>query len=304
MDNSSFSRRSFIKGSGVTLAGATLLGGGVLSAFGTPLVPVQGNLTIQQVIDQIIATIPGGRLDSTVDTVKQGDAGKRCTGVVTTFMANAEVIKKAAAAGANFIITHEPTFYNHTDATDWLENDPVYQYKKKLITDTGLVLWRFHDYWHRHDPDGILEGFLEVTSWKKYQDAAKKNILTMPRATVEDIALYLKQTLNLQRPFIVGDPSMELTKVGLRLGASGGNSHLTLLGTGDVELLIVGEINEWETSEYVRDAVSAGLKRALLILGHQRSEEPGMKYLVGWMNRKFPDLKTTHVDAGDPFIGV
>lgn len=293
-------RRNFIKTTGASLAGATVLGTGMFPAWGNP-VPVQGDLTIQQVIEQIIATIPGGKLEQTVDTVKQGDASQKCTGVVTTFMDNAEVIKKAASLGANFIITHEPTFYNHLDSTDWLVNDPVYQYKKKLIADSGMVVWRFHDYWHRHRPDGITEGFLEAVDWKQYQQADKPNIMKVPAASVKDIALELKKKLDLKRPFIVGDASMQVTKVGLRLGASGGNSHITMLGQEDIELLVVGETNEWETPEYVRDAQTAGIRKALIILGHQRSEEPGMKYLEGWMAKKFPGIKTTHVESGDAF---
>jgi putative NIF3 family GTP cyclohydrolase 1 type 2 len=298
-------RRTFLKNTTASVAGATLLGSGVLSAWANPT-PVQGNLTIQQVIDQIIATIPGGPLSQTVDTIKQGDGSQKCAGVVTTFMDNAEVIKKAASLGANFIISHEPTFYNHLDNTDWLANDPVYQYKKKLIADNGIVVWRFHDYWHRHRPDGITEGFLETTGWKKYQskDSEKPNILSLPKASVKDIALELKKKLNLQRTFIVGDADMQTTKVGLRLGASGGMSQISMLSQEDIEVLISGEINEWETAEYARDAKTAGIRKALIIIGHQRSEEPGMKYLEGWMRKKFPDIKTTHVDSGDSFQAV
>lgn len=279
-----------------------MLGTGAFSAWASPK-PVQGNLTIQQVIDQIIATIPGGVLSQTVDTIKQGDGAQKCSGVVTTFMDNAEVIKKAAALGANFIITHEPTFYNHLDNTDWLANDPVYQYKKKLIADSGIVVWRFHDYWHRHRPDGITEGFLESVGWKKHQskEPEKPNVLQLPEASVKDIALELKKKMDLKRPFIVGDASMRVSKVGLRLGASGGMSQISMLSQEDIELLVVGEINEWETAEYVRDAQTAGIRKALIILGHQRSEEPGMKYLERWMRKKFPDIKTTHVDSGDSF---
>jgi putative NIF3 family GTP cyclohydrolase 1 type 2 len=295
-------RRTFLKNTTASVAGATLLGTGAFSAWAHPT-PVQGDLTIQQVIDQIIATIPGGKLEQTVDTIKQGEGSQKCTGVVTTFMDNAEVIKKAASLGANFIVSHEPTFYNHLDNTEWLENDPVYQYKKKLIADNGIVVWRFHDYWHRHRPDGITEGFLEEANWKKYQskDSEKPNLLTLPSASVKDIALELKKKLDLKRPFIVGDASMKVTKVGLRLGASGGASQINMLSKEDIELLVVGEINEWETAEYVRDAQTAGIRKAMIIIGHQRSEEPGMKYLVGWMNKKFPGLKTTHVVAGDSF---
>ncbi len=40
-------------------------------------------LTIQQVVDTIIAAIPGGRKPKTVDTVKTSDAAQPVKGVVT-----------------------------------------------------------------------------------------------------------------------------------------------------------------------------------------------------------------------------
>ena len=35
--------------------------------------------------------------------------------------ATPEVIREAAARGANLIITHEPTFFTHADGLAWLE---------------------------------------------------------------------------------------------------------------------------------------------------------------------------------------
>ena len=69
-------------------------------------------------------------------------------------------------------------------------------------------------------------------------------------------------------------------------------------------MLIVGEIDEWETSEYTRDALTQGRKRGLIITGHANSEEPGMKWVVDWLQPKFPGVTITHVPVGDPFIFV
>ncbi len=43
------------------------------------------------------------------------------TGIVTTMFATIDVLEKAIAVGANFIIVYDPTFYNHADETDWLK---------------------------------------------------------------------------------------------------------------------------------------------------------------------------------------
>ena len=51
-------------------------------------------------------------------------------GVVSTFMATVDVIRQAIDLGANFIITHEPTWFSGADDTEWLSDDPVYLEKK------------------------------------------------------------------------------------------------------------------------------------------------------------------------------
>src|SRR5512133_1793041 len=108
---------------------------------------------VHEVIDTILKEVPGAPLVETVDTIKCGDGSTQVTGIVTTFIATADVLRRAANQGANFVITHEPTFFNHLDQVEWLESDPVYRAKRDLIEETGLVIWRFHDQWHMYQPD-------------------------------------------------------------------------------------------------------------------------------------------------------
>lgn len=69
-------------------------------------------MNAQQVVDTIIAysEIPF-KLVETCDRYISGLPETEVTGVVTTFMATVDVIKKAAELGSNMIITHEPTYF-------------------------------------------------------------------------------------------------------------------------------------------------------------------------------------------------
>lgn len=249
----------------------------------------------------IISYIPGGKLSKTVDTVKSGDPTQRVTGIATTFLATAEVIQQAADKNVNLIITHEPTYYNHYDETDWLKNDAVYQFKRRLLEDNGIVVWRFHDYWHLHQPDGILHGFLKQVGWEAYEDQDRENICVIPATTLGELARFFKEKLNLHRPFMTGDPDMKCRQIGLLLGAMGGRHHMRMLSTEDIEVLVVGETPEWETCEYVRDASFAGMQKGLIVLGHAVSEEPGMQWLVEWLQPKVAEVPVYHMPAKDPF---
>jgi putative NIF3 family GTP cyclohydrolase 1 type 2 len=257
--------------------------------------------TVQDVIDQIIEAIPGGPLEDTVDTIKAGDPSQPVTGIVTTFLATRAVVQRAAELGANLIITHEPVYYGHRDEVDWLEDDPVYQAKRRLIDEHQIVIWRFHDYWHRHRPDGIITGVLRELGWEVYADPDQPWLCDIPPVSLADLADQVKDRLSIGTVRLTGDPDMVCRRVVLAVGAPGGRLQMMALRQDDVDAAVCGEINEWETNEYVRDAVHAGIDKGLVVIGHANSEEAGMKYLVEWLEPRLPGVPIAHVPAGDPF---
>lgn len=140
---------------------------------------------------------------------------------------------------------------------------------------------------------------LNKLGWEEYANPQEMKLLTVPpneRHTVRTIAAHLKSNLEIESMLLAGDPYMTVNKIGLLPGASGGRSHIGLFGNKDIDLLIVGETNEWETNEYVRDAVDMGFAKALIITGHQKSEEAGMITVVEILRRAFPDLQVLLIE--------
>ena len=255
-------------------------------------------LTIQEIIDGILAETPYKAGDDTVDTVKTGNPRDALTGIVTTFLASYEVLEKTVKAGANFVITHEPTFYNHRDETEWLGHDPVYLAKRRFIDEHKLVIWRFHDYWHRHQPDGITTGVVRALGWEPILEQGNPSFCNLPSMTLSATAAHVKKKLGASGLRIIGNPEMVCKRAALLLGACGGKPQIETLGRPDVDVLICGEIHEWETNEYVRDAISLGQKKALLVAGHAASEEAGMCYLAERLRERIP-VPVTHIPTGD-----
>ena len=70
-------------------------------------------LTAREVIDRIKANVGVPWTEPTVDTFKAGDPETPVKGIALTMMATLDVLQRAAAAGQNLVITHEPTFYDH-----------------------------------------------------------------------------------------------------------------------------------------------------------------------------------------------
>ncbi|MBD2755457.1 Nif3-like dinuclear metal center hexameric protein [Spirosoma validum] len=264
----------------------------------------QQPMTVGQVMDLILKTIPGAPFAKTVDTLKSGTSSQKVTGIVSTMFATTEVIEKAAAAGANFIIVHEPTFYNHADETDWLKDDAVFRHKHELLTKHGIAVWRFHDYWHSHRPDGIYAGVLKALDWTKQADEKTPSIITLPATPLSQIITHAKDKLGIKQVRVVGDMTQSCQRVLLLVGASGGRNQIAAIERTKPDVVLCGESSEWETPEYVRDARRQGQKLSLVILGHIMSEAAGMEWLVSWLQPKIPGIKVSYIPSGNPFTYV
>lgn len=260
----------------------------------------QQGWTVQQVIDLIVKAVPNSPFPQTVDTIKAGSGDQKITGIVTTMFATCEVITEAAKLGANFIIAHEPTFYSHTDVTDWLSNSDVYQYKLDLLNKNKMTVWRCHDYVHSLRPDGVMEGVLKQLDWKKYSDANMPGLLSMPPASLEKLIAEMKSKLGIAELRYIGDPAQVVKKVALMPGAAGGRAQISVIRNANPDLLVVGEISEWETAEYVRDARFMGKPTALVVLGHALSEEPGSEWMAGWLGPQLTGIPIHHIAAKNP----
>ena len=255
--------------------------------------------SIQDVIDLCMEVAPNVSAASTVDTVKVGDPSQEVRGVATTFLATYEVILRAIRFGVNLIITHEPTFYNHLDETHWLATDPVYEAKRRLLEENGVVVWRNHDYWHARDPDGIATGVLRLLGWTGYAQPDNPQRCVIPATPLSQLSVFMKRRFGAQRVRVMGPPALPCERVGLLVGAVGGRRQIEALG--GVDVLVVGEVREWETTEYVRDGAWNDQPRGLIVVGHALSEEPGMQYLAEWLKPRIPGVQVRHIPTGDPF---
>jgi putative NIF3 family GTP cyclohydrolase 1 type 2 len=259
--------------------------------------------TVQDVINIILKEIPGAPFYKTVDTLKSGSADQQVSGIVSTMFATVKVIEQAAKLNANFIIAHEPTFYNHTDDTNWVQNSSIVKQKQELLKKYNMAVWRFHDYWHSYRPDGIRTGFLKSVGWLSYYQPGKQ-VMQIPAKSLKDLAAHLKATLNIAHVRVIGDLAQPCQRIALLPGASGGQAQMSLAEKEKPDVLVVGEVHEWETAEYIRDARLLGSNIALIVLGHSVSEEAGMEWLVEWLQPKIREIKITHIASEDPFVWI
>jgi putative NIF3 family GTP cyclohydrolase 1 type 2 len=280
------------------------LAGIVALLCSTSAVAQEKRVTARDVIARVQQQVEVPWAAETVDTFKAGDPDTAVTGIAVTMMATMDVLQRAAASGKNLIITHEPTFYNHLDKLDVLEqkeNDPVLAAKLAFIAKHNLVVWRFHDHWHRRKPDGVVAGMVHALGWGKYQDAKNEHLFTIPETTVENLSVDLKAKLSTHAMRVVADPHQKVKRVALVPGSSGFARETHALEMPDVDVLLTGEPREWETVEYVADAVTEKKRKGLIILGHIPSEQAGMEECTRWLKTFVSEVPTEFVPAADPF---
>jgi putative NIF3 family GTP cyclohydrolase 1 type 2 len=273
-----------------------------IGLLGEPSMGQNKKPTAQEIVSAIQAHIGIPWMEKTVDTFKAGNPDTPVTGIAVTMMATLDVLQRAAASGQNLVITHEPTFYNHLDVPEGMEeSDPVWKEKREFIEKHGMVVWRFHDHWHRMKPDGIMAGMVHAMAWEKYQQKENPYLLTMPETTLEALAADVAKKLDSAVVRVVGEPGMKVTRIAFSPGSAGFVRETHALEMEKVEVLLVGETREWETVEYTADAVTEGRRKALIVIGHVPSEQAGMEECARWLKTFVKNVPIELVPTKQPF---
>ncbi len=256
--------------------------------------------TVGQIMDLFINDVPGGLIPNTVDVLHAGDRDMQVTGIITTMFATVEVIRKAIDLNANFIIPHEPTYYNHAGKADWVEGLDIYKFKSELLKKHNIAIWRNHDHIHRHFPDGVRSGVISKLGWDKYFDPKNNQVVVIPEIPLEKLIEHIKQKLGITMLRYMGDLAQPCRKILFNPGFNTGSIVIPVIEREKPDVVLGGEFHEWETPEYVRDLQLSGHPISMVIMGHADSEEPGSEYMAQWLKENVKGVNVTHVPAKNP----
>ena len=258
-------------------------------------------ITAEEIIERIKKNIGVAWRPDSVDTVKAGNLSIIATGIVTTSMATIAVLQQSVNAGANLVITGQPTFYGKADLpTSPMNQDRVLAGKNELIAKNNLVVFRLSDHWRQRHPDPLAQGLATALGWVNYQTAGDPLRFEIPGVSLDTLVSHVKNALRSRGGIrVVGDPRISVRRVGLLAGTTSIQAALTMLP--QVDVIVAGEVREWESVEYVRDKVFSGEKKGLILTGRVVSEEPGMDVCASWLKTFVPEVPIRHISAGDPY---
>jgi putative NIF3 family GTP cyclohydrolase 1 type 2 len=256
-------------------------------------------MTAQQIvaaIQQKVASLGITWRTPSRDVFKAGSPDTEVKAIATTGMATFDLLTRASAAGRNFVITHEPTFWNDQDRTNGFESDPVYEAKQRFVRENNMVVWRFHDHAHMLQPDPLVAGSARMLGLAAYASASQPRLFTVPETTLRAFASDIARRLGGRAIRVVGDPDMKLSRV--MLGP--GYSVPALSPAFDVS--IGGENPEsGGNAEYALDATALGQPKGVILLGHMLSEDWGMLEVADWLKTFISDVPIEWIATGEPF---
>ena len=294
---SSLSRRQF-----ALMAGAGLAAGKLAQAQ-------QGKLTAGEVVDRIKKNIGIPWNDSTYrDLFRIGGPGSAVAGICTTFGTNLNLMQRSVKAGLNMIITHEPTFWTDADVVPpggpsggtqcdlTCQADPLYKTKLDYAISNKIVVWRIHDHIHRMKPDGISLGLNRRLNWIQYQVDGNQSRWDIPPTTLGELAKYVAKILDTRSVRVIGDPNLRVVRVAF------GRSLSSMAQA--VDCIIASEGREYDTFEYVRDAVLSGAQKGAIYISHEAHEDPGMEEFAQWLKPFVTEVPVQYISTTDEFWTV
>ena len=253
-------------------------------------------------IDLINEISVGGYADTvTCDTIKAGSPDKEIKKVGVTMFATVDTVKRAAEWGADMLIVHEPTYYDHMEI---IRNEtPVIKAKRELIEKRRMTVYRYHDRMHHREVDQIPEGEIYYLGLKGKVEKTQyfaSYIMTLDEPiTAKQLANKMEKDLGIAHVRIAGTMGKPSTRIALCFGTPGG--VFDLLQREDVEMVLTGEACEWMLGEYARDAAALGYNKTLIVMGHIGSERDGMRLLAKRLDKKHEDLDVRYFECGEVY---
>lgn len=251
-------------------------------------------MTVKEIIKILFAWTPSSK-ECSGDRVVFGDDTIQVSKVCVCCIATCDVIRQAKKWGAQLIITHEPTFHDNCSLIDKVAND-----KKKLIEETAITIFRFHDHAHFCDSDKIIEGVLKKLNWKGSFNGIKKFSFDVEKS-VDEIKNDMEFKLGLKNVRLTGCKTNVIKNISMCVGSWGDSYVMAELEKPEIDAVMCGEITEYSVCEYVRDAGQLGIEKTLFLLGHMGSEKCGMEFVCDFLSEKCSGVEFKYIDCGEVY---
>jgi putative NIF3 family GTP cyclohydrolase 1 type 2 len=183
----------------------------------------------------------------------------------------------------------------------------VYAGKNAFIDKHKLVVFRLAQHWNQRSPDPRAQGLATAMGWTRLRQgyggqAGEIDHLhyDVPAITLEALASQLKKALGARGGVrAIGDRGLAVRTIGLLPGYTLIQAAIATLP--NVDVIVTGEVQEWESATYAQDVAFAGIRKGFISIGRVVNEAPGMQVCADWLKTIVPELPVRFISAGDPY---
>ena len=257
-------------------------------------------MTAGEVVERIKKNLGVPWRDSTYrDTFKFGGPDTTVTGIATTVFCSFEVLA-ASAAGLQHDHPHEDIYWSDRDDVTIVSAIRCMR-QVDFMRKNNMVVFRIHDHMHAQRPDFTYVGSArEVGLDVKYETAPNSHRFIVPETTLGALAAEVRRHTGARALRVVGNPDAKVSRIQLGVGYATPPVH-----NPEIDVVISGEQQETDgtldSPEYVLDAITLGINKGWIMLGHAISEEAGMLEMAQWIHGFVPEVPVQLVKAGEPF---
>lgn len=246
--------------------------------------------------EHLLSKAPWVNRETTVDTVKSGDPAKEINSVAVGWMSTMDNLQAACESGCDLFVTHEPTFWHHSQDEKPLRAESPGIAKQKLLEETGLVILRVHDIWDPWPEIGIRDSWARGLGLEKRiaEDNRKfVAVYQIPETTLWGYAKHVAvkvKPLGQDTVWVLGEPNWRVSHPAVGTGC--GTPGIEMINEGaDVVVVCDDGFSYWQRGERFFE-----MGVGVIMVSHGTSEMWGIENLARYLEKTFPELEVTYMD--------
>ena len=145
----------------------------------------------------------------------------------------------------------------------------------------------------------MVTGVIEEFGWDKYRSQENPRRYVLPATTLGKLVADIRDRMKIKALRVIGDPQLPVSRLTFSPGYTTLPVFIRAFDADDVDVLVMGETQEWTGVELARDSVTLGRKKGLIILGHVPSEEAGMKECAKWLKTFVPEVPIEFIPSAN-----
>lgn len=230
----------------------------------------------------------------TVDTFKSGRPEVPVKGIAVAWMSYFDALRQAVAKGCNLFVTHEPTYYNHTDTDPSVFAFEIAKRKRAFIEESGLTIIRCHDVWDRVPEIGIPDAWGKYLGWTKVvRQQTFYRVYELPPIPAGELAKQVAAkvaSLGQHGVQLIGPADKTIRTVAIGTGAITSLRTMFTDLKADLALCTDDGFTYWSDG-----AMALDMGYPVILVNHPCAEEFGMVQLANHLREKYPAVPVHHI---------